>query len=247
MPGLFLGGIFNQVFLGIPYFAWVLLALVLIAIIVQFLWWFFYVLKMKPYFGLFWSTLYKTGASFIFNENMHFELITDRSAKVIFNESITEAQLAEKDSTMAPSAIIGTVHTDLIFDPDRWTFPGSPARNIIDATTLEWNAHNKDDEIHTLVKFGRYLIDDKFEDAGIDVSGLKKWYTVPWARVDMMYPVKREESGWAGFLMQLASQIVDLQRESLNKYGWMIIILAGVVCFMLFLNHVLTYHPAPMM
>ena len=110
----FLGGTLNQTFFSVPYYMWIMIGLIILGMLIFGLWYLFVWWPTTPYHGIFWSTIKKTGASMVFDENMHFDLITERSSKVIFNESFKAAQEAEEDKTEAPAATIGSVRVDFI-------------------------------------------------------------------------------------------------------------------------------------
>lgn len=241
----FLGGIFNYTAYGIPYFMWIIIALIITGIMIVFIWYFFYWVKLTPYHGILWAKLKKFGVSFVFDENMHFDLITDRSSKVIFAESFKQAQEAENDNTQTPTATIGTtIHADFIFDPDKWTFPNSFQHKVIEDIAERWNEVHPDDQLRTLIKFGRYLhegrLDEHYSD---DLKKLKREYIVPWARIRMMYK-DREESGTFGFVMTLANIIKEAEKSSYNQYAILILILFAGVDIMYFVAWFVMRKPA---
>jgi hypothetical protein len=223
MPTLpFLGGIFNYTAFGVPYFLWIIFGMFLVGLMIGFLFYFFYWVKLTPYHGLLWATLKKFGASFVFDDNMHFDFITDRSSKVIFAETFKQAQEAENDNTETPAATIGKVRADFIFDPDKWTYPNSPQHKVIEDIAEKHNEIHSEDQIRTLVKFSRYLHSGKLDAFGEDLKGLRKTYTVPWARVRMMYK-DRDESGSFGFIMSLANTIKGLEQANYNQYALLVL------------------------
>ena len=223
IPVLFLGGSLNKMFMGIPYYLWVLVAMLIIGIMIIGMWYFFVWFKLKPYHGIFWAHIRKTGASFVFDENMHFDLITERSSKCIFNETFKEAQEAEEDRTEAPTAALGTVRCDFVFDPDKWTYPGSYQRRIIEDIAEKHNYLNPNDQIRTFLKFGKYLHEGRFDsDYANELKNIKREFVVPWSRVAMMYR-DREESQTFGFIMSLAQTIEKIEGESMNKYAFYVL------------------------
>lgn len=216
-------------FLGVPYYLWMMVMMVLMGLIIFALWFFFFWWKLKPYHGLLWSHLRKTGASWVFDENMHFDLITERCSKVIFAETFAQAQEAEEDKTEAPTATIGTVRADFVFDPDKWTYPNSYQHKIIEDVAEKWNLQNPDDQVRTLMKFSRYMNEGKFTgDYAEELKHLKSSYVVPWSRIKMMYK-DRNESAVFGFIMTLAKTIEEIENESLNKYALLILGFFGVI------------------
>jgi hypothetical protein len=222
-PTLFLNGMMNQMMFGLPYYIWLIAGMLILGILGFALWYFLFWWKLKPYHGIFWSHIMKTGASLVFDENMHFDLITERSSKTIFNESFKQAQEAEEDRTEAPTASIGTVRCDFVFDPDKWTYVGSYQRKIIEDIAEKWNDLNPHDQVRTFLKFGKYMHTGRFDTSfPEELRNLKREYTVPWARVMMMYR-DREESQTFGFIMSLAKTIEKIETDSLNKYGLIVL------------------------
>ena len=218
-PVLFLNGTFNKMLFGLPYYLWIMVAMVILGMLMFAVWFFLFWWKLKPYHGIFWAHIMKTGASLVFDENMHFDLITERSSKTIFNETFKQAQEAEEDRTEAPTASIGSVRCDFVFDPDKWTFPGSYQRKIIEDIAEKWNMTNPEDQVRTFLKFGKYLHTGRFDaDYANELKNLKREYVVPWGRVMMMYR-DREESQTFGFIMSLAQTIENIEQNSLNKYA----------------------------
>jgi len=66
-PNLFLGGIFNKMVFGIPYYIWIVVAMLIIGIMAFGMWYFFFWWKLKPYHGIFWAHIRKMGASLVFD------------------------------------------------------------------------------------------------------------------------------------------------------------------------------------
>jgi hypothetical protein len=230
LPPMLFGGIMNRTFFTIPLYLWLILALFLMIVLAGALWYFFVWWKLKPYHGVFWSTIKKTGASFVFDDNMAFDLITDRDSKVIFNETFKEAQAAENDNTKMPAATIGKVYVDFIFDPDKSTYPDSYTHKIIEIIAEKHNLANPEDQVRTLVKFWRYVNEGRFdgEDYAEEMEHLKRTYTVPWARIQMMYK-DREESDSFGFVLTLAGIIKNIEQQTYNQYAIAPIILFGFI------------------
>lgn len=232
----FLGGIFNKMFLGVPYYLWLMVAMVLLAMIGGTLFYLFFWWPLTPYHGIFWAHIRKWGASSVFDENMHFDWITERSSKVIFNETFKEAQEAEEDKTEAPAATIGRVRVDFIFDPDKWTYPDSYQHKIIEDVAMKYNEIHPEDQIRTLMKFWKYWDSGKLDAYAEDLKPLKKYYYVPWSRVQMMYR-DREESGVFGFIMALSKTLEDIEDVGLNKYWWVVIGFFAVICLAIIAGH----------
>ena len=243
MPVLFLGGLFNKTFFGVPYYLWIMVAMGLLGALIFSMWFWLFWWKLKPYHGVFWSHIKKLGASMVFDENMHFDLITERSSKVIFNETFAAAQEAEEDKTEAPTATIGSVRTDFVFDPDKWTYPNSYQHKIIEDIAEKWNAVNPLDQVRTLMKFSRYVQEGRFDASySEELRHLKTGYLVPWSRIKMMYKDK-EESGVFGFVMSLAQTISEIEDTgSLNKYALVLLAFFGVIDIVIIVAHYIGPH-----
>ena len=233
---LFLGGIFNRMFLDIPYYLWIMVALAIVGMLLGTMFYFLFWFPLTPYHGIFWASIKKTGASAVFDENMHFDWITDRSSKVIFNETFKEAQEAEEDRTEAPAATIIKARTDFIFDPDKWTYPDSYQHKIIEDVAEKHNAVYPDDQVRTLMKFWRYWNNGKFDAYAEDLKPLRKYHYVSWSRIQMMYR-EREESGSFGFIMALAKTIEDIEDVGINKYWWAVLGFFGLICIAIIAGH----------
>ena len=237
---LFFGGALNRTFLGIPYYGWVMVFLLIAELLVVSCWIFFFWWKLKPYHGLLWATLKKTGASMIFDYFMHFELITERSGKVIFAEPFKQAQEAENDRTEAPAASLGKVNIDFVFDIDKWTYPNSQAHRVIEDIAITHNDLHPDDQVRTLIKFSRYLYDGKFDgpEYADYTKQLRKYIYVPWSRIKMMYK-ERDESDTFGFVISLAKTIEKMEQESLNKYAMIFLGFFGILDLLIIAGHFL--------
>ena len=235
---LFFGGILNRMFLNIPYYDWIMVAMILLGMAIGFLFWFLMWWPNEPYQGYLWTAIgfkyspvkgvipwaqYKgiAGMSFVFNENMHFDFITDRDSKVIFNQTFKEAQKDEGSNEEYPAATIGkVVSADFIFDPDKWTYPDSPQHGIIMDAVENYESIHEDDSIRTLPKFAQYLkntyypTDDNAPRFKLeDVKGLKHEYIVPWARIRMLYRMRNEGETF-GFVGSLAKLISDIEKQN---------------------------------
>jgi hypothetical protein len=243
LPPMIFGGAMNHMFFGIPYYGWFIFGLTIIGLIGGALWFFFVWMKLAPYHGVLWAIWNKTGASFVFNENMDFDLITDRSSKVIFNETFKEAQEAENDHTKMPVATLGIVHTDFIFDPDKSTYPDSYTHKIIEIVAEKHNLANPTDQVRTLVKFWRYVNEGRFDgDEYVEeMKHLKRTYEVPWSRILMMYK-ERDESDTTGFVQTLASIIKNIEQATYNQYSIYILILFGFIDLAIIAAFFVTHH-----
>jgi hypothetical protein len=238
---IYFNGLFNKEFFGLAVYHYMIVLLIVMGALAAALWYFFFWFRLKPYHGVFWAHLRKTGVSFPFDDNMHFDLITDRSAKVIFNETFKEAQEAEGNKIETRAATIGKVAADFIFDPDKWTYPNSPQHVIIENVAERHNLADPSDQVRTLPKFSLYLQEGKFNDETSveELAGLKRVYLVPWSRIKMMYSMS-EESDFFGFIMSLAAAIKERNESSLNKYWWVLVIMFGFIDLALIAKSFLT-------
>lgn len=232
----FMGGIFNRMFLGVPYYLWVIVGLVILGLIIGAMFYFLFWWPLTPYHGIFWAHIRKWGASSVFDENMHFDWITERSSKVIFNESFKDAQEAEEDKTESPTATIGRVRVDFIFDPDKWTYPNSYQHKIIEEVAEKYSIIHPEDQIRTLAKFWRRWDEERFDAYAAELKPLKKYYMVSWGRIKMMYR-DREESGSFGFIMALAQTIEDIQDNGSNQYWWAVLGFFAAICLAIIGGH----------
>lgn len=243
---IYFGGLFNKEILGLAVYHYIITAMILLGMLVFAAWYFFFWWRLTPYHGVFWAHIRKAGVSFVFDELMHFDLITDRSAKVIFDETFKEAQEAENDKTEARAASLGKVAGDFIFDPDKWTFPNTPQHKCIENIAERWNFKNQNDQVRTLIKFARYLDEGKFDEDPEnkeDLDGLKRKYFVPWSRIKMMYSMS-EEADFFGFIMSLANKIREKnQAGSLNQYWWVVVLMFVFIDLAIILKHFITYAP----
>jgi hypothetical protein len=63
----------------------------------------------------------------------------------------------------------------------------------------------------------------KFDaDYANQLKNIKREYTVPWARITMMYR-DREESQTFGFIMSLAQTIEKIEQDNLNRYALVVL------------------------
>jgi hypothetical protein len=252
-----MGGIANHTFFFVPYYIWVIVALFVMETIAVALWWFFFWWPLTPYHGVFWATIGfrikslwsvipwphytgKTGISIVFDENMNMDFITDRSSKVIFAETFKSAQEAENENIQTPSATIGSVLADFVFDPYKWTYPNSPQHKIIEDIAEDWNLQNPTDQVRTLPKFMRYLKEGKFTHESVRL--LKTSYLVSWSRIDMMF-TDRDEGSTFGWVESLANKIVETANAVYNQFAIPILILFGCVDIMYFIAWIIMRRP----
>ncbi len=229
MNYLLFDGALNNTFLGLQLYFWLILALVIFTAGSYAVWYFFFWMPLTPLHGHFKAHLYKIGSAFLFNENLHFLLKSEKKAKLIFDETIAEAKEAQRDWDYAPSGLIGKVLTDLIFDGARWTDPTSREREEIERIAMLWNDMNESDQVHTLGKFQRYLAEGKFAGMGV-AEFLKPTYTVSWLRIDKAIPRDHIQPMWDGYLRQAAEREADEADGSMTNYAYIILIMSALIC-----------------
>ena len=232
---IFLGGALNWVVLGLPIYLWVIFLLFITGLIIIACFYFFYWWKLTPYHGIFWAHVRKIGASLVFDENQHFDLITDRSSKVIFNETFAQAQEAEGERIESQPATLGRVRVDFVFDPDKWTYPNFDQHKIIEDVAEDWNNIHEDDQIRTLTKFSKYLSQGEFDmpHYADKIKGLKRYYTVPWWRIKAMYKQRTLDDVY-GFTMSLAKIIEENTVPDFNRYWWVFLAGFGLIDLLIF-------------
>lgn len=235
---LLFDGALNQTFLGLPAYLWIMVALVIIAAGSEVVWQFFFWVPLKPVQGHFTAHLKKINSAFTFTEHLVFNMVSEKYAKLIFDTTIKEAKEVQKDWDFAPSGLIGRVLSDLVFDGGGWTNLNSPVRRTIERVAGMYNDTNPDDQVLTLGKFHKYLVDGKFN--GIPgVETITATYRVPWNRIDMAIPEDHDPHLWDGYLGQFAHK----QNEETNSPNWTlayaILILSGIICVGMIIRWVL--------
>ncbi len=229
MPYLFFGGAMNQMVMGIQMYFWLMLIGILGIVISNVVFYVFFWAPLKPLHGLFTSYQRKENAAFTFDEHLNFVLKSEKKAKLIYNETIAEAKKAQPDWETSPSGLIGRVSTELIFDPFGWTDVTSEARKAIDNSVEIYNEAHQDgkDSIHTLLKFSRLL-----HDGAVSVP-IEKNFRVSWLRIYSAFPQLRLKSAWAGYLRQLAQQLLDDKKSDFSNMGLWLLAFCALVDVML--------------
>lgn len=226
---LLFGGALNTVFLGLPAYLWLMLALVLVIGATFVIWFFFFWEPLKPVHGHFTAHLHKINSALTFDEHLNFVMISEKKAKLIFDASIKEAKELQKDWDYAPSGLIGKVLCDLVFSANDWTRIGSPTRLAIERVASVYNDTHEDDRVMTLDKFHKYLVGHKFD--GIEgISEIKPYYTVNWRRIDFAIPEDHIQPMWDGYLRQLARMIDEDMNASSVTYGYIILGGSILIC-----------------
>ena len=214
---LLFDGALNVTFLGLQAYIWIMLAFIIILAASEAIWQFFFWLPLKPVQGHFTAHTRKNNSAFVFNENLIFNMVSEKFAKLIFDMKVSEAKELQKDWDFAPSGLIGRVLSDLVFDGGGWTNLKSPVRADIENVAAMYNDMNPDDQVMTLGKFHRHLTAGKFN--GIQgVENIKPTMTVDWVRIDMAIPPDHDPHLWDGWLGQHAHK----KDEEINAPNWTI-------------------------
>lgn len=228
MPYLLFNGTLNQLVLGLQAYFWVILALGIATIASFAAWYILFWLPLKPLHGHFTAHVRREFNAFVFNYYLKFILKSEKEAKLLYDETIREARLAQVDWEESPSGRMGRVQTDLIFDANRWTEIGSPARNEIDKVVQVWNEQQTGkDEIHTLLKFSKYLQEGKI------TCPIDKTVTVPWLRMRAAIFTPKTTGKWQGYIGQLAELLKKSDKTDFTMYGVYILIFCGLICGMM--------------
>ena len=228
MPFLLFNGALNQLVFGLQLYFWVMLALFIGVVASYAAWYVLFWQPLKPLHGHFFAHVRKEFNAFVFNFYLKFVLKSEKEAKLLYNETIKEARLAQPDWEESPSGRMGRVQTDLIFDAHRWTEIGSPARNEIDKVVEVWNEAEKGkDEIHTLIKFSRYLQEGKI------ACPIDKTITVPWLRIRAAIFTPKTTGKWQGYIGQLAERLKKDQKSEFMMYGIYVLIFCALICVMM--------------
>lgn len=238
---LLFDGIFNTQYFGLQAYFWVMLAMFLVIAATNAIWYFFFWLPLTPVHGHFRAHVNHVNSAFTFNENLLFNLVSEKSAKLIFDMKVKDAKEAEKDWEIAPCGLIGRVQNDLVFDGGRWTDLTSPVRKNIERVAELWNEANPDDQVVSLGKFHRYLVARKFD--GIPgVSEIPAKITVEWKRIDMAMPEDHEQPQWDGYLGQLAHKEDETNNSPNYTLAYVILAASFGICILLVAANVLMKH-----
>ena len=225
---LFNGAMNNTVF-GLQVYFWIILAMFIITVTTYAVWWFFFWMPLTPLHGHFKAHISKINSAFVFDEHLNFDLRSEKRAKLIFDETVKEAKEAQRDWHVAPSGLIGKVLTDLIFDGGRWTDLTSPERDEIERIADLWNETNPSDEIHTLMKFRRYLEQGKFAAMGVKEI-VQPTYNVSWLRIDKAIPKDHIQPMWDGYLRQLSERMNKDDSGNMSIYAYLVLGISALIC-----------------
>jgi hypothetical protein len=220
---LLFDGALNTTYLGLQAYIWMILALFILCVGSYCIWLFFFWMPLKPAQGHFTAHINHINSALTFDEHLNFVMQSEKKSKLVFDVTIKEAKELQKDWDYAPSGLIGRVLCDLVFDGGGWLKLNSPARAIIEQVASKHNDANPDDQIMTLGKFHKKLMEGAL--AGIEgVSEIPTTYLVNWRRIDFAIPKDHIQPMWDGYLRQLA-RMKDAEENSgvSTNYGYIIL------------------------
>lgn len=125
-----------------------------------------------------------------------------------------------------PSVVCGGVPVDIVIDTNNWTIPNSKEHLAVERTARKWNKENPHNQIHSYIKFQKYLSNGKIQAP----PEIQVEYMVPWTRVDTCFPTDLEENDWGGKRRQMAIETSD-KKEMSERWRMAIIILIGGLVF----------------
>lgn len=216
----------NTLFLGLQAYIWLMLALFILGVGTNVVWYFFFWSPLKPVHGHFAAHISHINSAFTFDENLRFSLHSEKRAKLIFDTTIKTAKTLQKDWDVAPCGLIGRVLNDLIFDGGKWLDLESPVRAEIERVAAVYNEANPDDQIMTLGKFWKRLAAGSLGEQ----PDIPKYYVVPWKRIDLAIPKDHIQPMWDGYLRQLARQKDNDANAEYGMYGYIILGVSGLIC-----------------
>ncbi len=145
--------------------------------------------------------------------------------KVNFDCKIAQ-QLQDGEWDHYPVVNCGGTPVEIVYDSNHWCERRSRQHRAVVKSARAWNKEHPEDQIHTYVKYQRYLTAGEFEIP----SEIKKDYLVPWVRIDLGLPFKLKNCEWAGKLAQMAKTKENKPDAEVNKYTLGLII-GGVGAF----------------
>jgi len=130
----------------------------------------------------------------------------------------------------SPSVSIGGSDTDIILDADRWTVRGSPQNKAIVAYCEAWNDTYPEDQIHSFMKFQKYLLNGKIDQASTpSLACIHPQVLVSWTRIDETFPIDIEDNEQGGARRQQAADEENADANQFNK--WIPTVLLGGLAF----------------
>lgn len=271
---LFLGGIMNIVdpVIRVQLYVWMWLGFVILALLIHVGYKYGTWKNYAPLHGLYHAKKAGSNSAFIFDINLHGEMVEEKVAKCIFdyskegyeievpvipvigrlvhwfyvkiayyptayldnidpltaivykfggvNQDVQIARSLEGgDWERAPSVTCGGVDVDIIIDSGNWTIRNTPEHRAVEKHARLWNSEHPTDQIHSYMKFQRYLLNNN-----IIAPELKADIVIPWVRTQTGLPLDLEESDWAGKRRQMAEQEYNADLIMKNKFAvWILI------------------------
>jgi len=125
-----------------------------------------------------------------------------------------------------PVVNAGGIAVEWVFDSDHWCERRSRQHKAIVRSARAHNKENPTDQVHTYMKYQRYL-NEKIIECPPEI---KMTYLVPWERIDLGFPFNLRNVDTGGKLRQMAKTKENKPNAEANKYT-MILIVAGVLLF----------------
>lgn len=223
---LLFNGALNVVYLGLPAYIWVMLALFIVCVGSYAIWWFFFWMPLSAVQGHFKAHISKINSALTFDEHLNFVMRSEKKAKLIFQTTVKEAREIQKDWDVAPSGLIGRVLNDLIFDGGQWLKLDSPVRAEIERVAAVHNDANPDNPVMELGKFYKELVKGTFGAC----ETIPRYYKVDWKRIDFAIPSDHIQPMWDGYLRQLARKLNTEDNADLTNYGYLILGISALIC-----------------
>lgn len=119
-----------------------------------------------------------------------------------------------------PVVNCGGIPVEVVVDTNHWCERRSRQHKIVAVSARAHNKANPTDQVHTYIKYQRYLDNHKIEVP----DGIKKDFLVPWKRIDLGLPINLENCEWSGKLAQMAKTKENKPGAEIHKYTlWLII------------------------
>lgn len=119
----------------------------------------------------------------------------------------------------SPSSVsLGGTDTDIILDSDSWTVDGSRQhREIVEYCEIH-NEANPNDQIHSYMKFQKYLSEGKITPSENYLQHVKPTMIVPWSRIDAVFPTSIKDNEEDGARRQQAKDDDEAAKNEFSKY-----------------------------
>lgn len=124
-----------------------------------------------------------------------------------------------------PVLNLGGTLVEWVIDSDHWCRSKSRQHRAIVRSARAWNKEHQDDQVHTYLKYQRYLNNGNITPP----AEIKKDFIVPWQRVDLGFPFDLKNVDWAGKLRQMAASQKAKSEAAASQY--IMLILAGGIGF----------------